>query len=389
LRRYLYPASLMTPAGKHPLREPWRAWISPETLAAQVANTAPYLAAISPAPAPDRLIALGSGPHGFLRILASWRNIHAPHLLPEEQLQDYFALCLACHHATVATFVPTDVDSKIRGLIWRESRDPGVLRPMLRLALEARNWSQSEISRREVRSVSGHNGEHWSVLAGALGRFIEIGDDASWPEALEAIEHEIRREQSVLDMLVSEPGAEIDLLMVAMSMAHNRGDLTQGISFWRKSAATEPIKQHLAEHGRFALAEKLYQETGLSAEGHRHYPLRPVKALRRSADTLLPLPPFLDDWGARVSGLDERVEVLEALVTGCRKIEGQQGYYRAIAGMQASDPRRFEHTAASMSNAPRKLLREPEMRKRLDVPRTSFESMMRKRARAALGRQAV
>lgn len=31
---------------------------------------------------------------------------------------DYFSLCLASHFATVATFVPTDVDSKIRGHCW-------------------------------------------------------------------------------------------------------------------------------------------------------------------------------------------------------------------------------------------------------------------------------
>jgi hypothetical protein len=37
-----------------------------------------------------------------------------------------------------------------------------------------------------------------------------------------------------------------------------------------------------------------------------------------------------------------------------------------------------------MPNAVQRLLRDAEMRKRIDVPRISFESMMRKRARAAL-----
>jgi hypothetical protein len=62
-----------------------------------------------------------------------------PKLNGEEQLQDYFAFCLASHHATVATFVPTDVDTKIRGILWRESRNPNVLRPVLRLALASRS----------------------------------------------------------------------------------------------------------------------------------------------------------------------------------------------------------------------------------------------------------
>ena len=39
-----------------------------------------------------------------LVIPAYWENILRTDLHPEEQLQDYFALCLACHHATVATF---------------------------------------------------------------------------------------------------------------------------------------------------------------------------------------------------------------------------------------------------------------------------------------------
>jgi len=41
-----------------------------------------------------------------------------------------------------------------------------------------------------------------------------------------------------------------------------------------------------------------------------------------------------------------------------------------------------------MPNAAQRLLRDTEMRKLIDVPRISFESMMRKRARAALARHA-
>lgn len=365
-------------------RDAWSGWIAPDNLTGLVWNTAPFIEALLPPVETGRPITLGDGPHGFLRILANWRNMLAPGHSREEQLQDYFALCLACHHATVATFVPTDVDSKIRGLIWREIRDPEALKPMLVLALQARSWSQHEISRRETRGVSGHNGEHWSVLAGALGRFLELGASAPADEALAAIEQEIDREQKVFDETAREPGAELDLLLVAMSIAHNRGDLTQGMSFWTKKTVTEPVRKHLSERGRFGLAVKVYQDTGMSAEGHRHYPLRPLKPLRQSADLLLPLPPFLDDWGARVGALRERADILEALVIGCRKVEGQQGYYRAIAGMESHDQKAFRAAAEIMGNAARKALRESEMRKKLEIPRASFEAMMRKRARTAL-----
>ena len=337
-----------------------------------------------PAPEPGRLIEMSGTPDGFLRVLASWNNIHRTDLPHAEQLQDYFALCLSCHHATVATFVPTDVDTKIRGLAWLETRDPDVLKLMLRFALNARGWTEEGISTRSVRGVSGHNGEHWSAIAGGLGRMLELGDMASAEEAQAAIEAEIGREQTIFDQTAAERDGELDLLRLAMTLAHNRGDLSQGMGFWKKTPATIPLMERLSKLGRFEIAVRMYQDTGLSAEGHRHYPLRPVKALRRSAATLLPLCPFLDDWGAVVAKLEEHHEVLAALVVGCQKLKGQQGYYRAIAGMHTASSGAFDRAAARMPNATQRLLRAAEMRKLIEVPRISFESMMRKRARASL-----
>lgn len=89
--------------------------------------------------------------------------------------------------------------------------------------------------------------------------------------------------------------------------------------------------------------------------------------------------------GKAVAQLEESHEVLAALVTGCQKVEGQQGYYRAIAGMVAVSSGPFDRAAARMPNSAQRLLRSAEMRKLIDVPRISFESMMRKRARTALG----
>lgn len=367
-------------------REAWSRWISPATLLSQVDNAAPYLKARFPEPETNRLVEMGATPQGFLRVLASWENIHRPSLNYVEQLQDYFALCLSCHHATVATFVPTDVDTKIRGMTWLATQDAEVLKPMLDFALEARSWTESGISTRSVRGVSGHNGEHWSAIAGGLGRLLELGDTHSADKALAAIEQEIDREEAVFHQTAIEHDAELDLLRLSMTLAHNRGDLTQGMGFWKKTARTLPVMTHLSTRGRFDNAVRIYQETGLSAEGHRHYPLRPVRELRRSPDTLLPLCPFLDDWGATVVRLDENDQVLAALASGCQKLKGQQGYYRAIAGMRAASPNGFDRAASRMPSASQRLLRDAEMRKLIDVPRVSFESMMRKRARAVLAK---
>ncbi|HUB83716.1 MAG TPA: hypothetical protein VMB03_33190 [Bryobacteraceae bacterium] len=367
----------------------WRQWISPETLIGQVHSTAPFLDDRLPARENGRLIELGGSPDGFLRVLSSWENILDAGLTTEEQLQDYFAICLACHHATVATFVPTDVDTKIRGVVWRETRDRDSLRAMLRFALESRAWTEEGISIRAVRGVSGHDGEQWSAIAAGLGYLLERGDTVSADEALAAIECEIDREQAVFEAVCAERGAELDILRLSMTLAHNRGDLTQGMGFWKRNAATAPVMEHLSTRGRFAPAVFIYQHTGLAAEGHRHYPLRAVKGLRRSAATLLPLCPFLDEWGGTVSRIEESPEVLEALVLGCHKIAGQQGYYRAISGMRAVSQGAFDRAAGHMPNAAQRLLRDAELRKLVDVPRVSFESMMRKRARAALEQSGI
>jgi len=156
------------------------------------------------------------------------------------------------------------------------------------------------------------------------------------------------------------------------------------MGFWKKTPLTTPLMAHFAVCGRFEVAVKVYQHTGLAADGHRHYPLRPIKALRRSPATLLPLSPFLDEWGGVVAQLEESHEVLAALVVGCQKVPGQQGYYRAIAGMLAASSGAFDRAAARMPNAAQRLLRGGEVRKLVEVPRISFESMMRKRARTAL-----
>ncbi len=64
------------------------------------------------------LTPLTVGANGWLNILLEPKLLS---LLPrcdaptEQQRVNYFALCLASHFATVASYVPTDVDSKIRG----------------------------------------------------------------------------------------------------------------------------------------------------------------------------------------------------------------------------------------------------------------------------------
>ncbi len=355
--------------------------IRTETLLELVRNTAPFLfqgeAPVDP-----------EGPLGFLHILRTAGS--------ELDLHGYFELCLASHHATVATFVPTDVDSKIRGLLWQEARDGQTLRRMFDTALRAMHWEIAGISKRAtslagVGPVSGHNGEQISVLAGGLGAFLRARDEEYAARAGNAIEAEMEREASEFRYAFGRPGCELDVLRISATLTHNAGDLDQGISFWPKA---EPYRSWRLKFGRlahensapfagtFQLAAEIYNRA-MAVEGHRNYPLRAVKALRRSPDLLLPLGPFLDDWGALVAThpaleISDRAGTVAALVTGCRKIPGQRGYYRALAGFSAAYVGPIDDVLRRMPASVRSDWKDPAMRKAVAVPRASFESMMRK-----------
>src|SRR4051812_6103397 len=75
----------------------------------QVRNTAPFI--FGEAVLNDR------EPH--LKGLREWAQ--RPSTLKNAEMShgDYFRLCLQVHHATVATFVPTDVDVHIRFKLWQ------------------------------------------------------------------------------------------------------------------------------------------------------------------------------------------------------------------------------------------------------------------------------
>jgi hypothetical protein len=370
----------------------WDHYISPAGLLDLIWNTAPFLQERLPAaPSMEQACA----PDGFLHILGALRA--EPELKDEGSLLRYFSLCLASHWSTVATYVPTDVDSKIRGLLWRETRDLTVLREMFRLGVAMHGWTLDGYSLRTIDCgvhgiVSGHDGEWLSVMAGALGRFLQLGDAEYVALAHAAIHAELIREARAFVDVCLTPGRELDTMRVAMSVIHNLGDLNQGISFWTgpaKASASALQFERLAQEnvagygGIFQFPGDLYKEL-LASEGHRHYPLRAVKPLRRAAELMLPLGPFLDEYGAglartRLLNAAEKAEVLEALVRGCKKVPGQSGYFRAIAGFRDASAGVFAESVSRLPGAVQKLLKEPEMQKKLAVPRRSFESTYGKR----------
>ncbi len=383
-------------------------FIGPRRLLGLVENSAPWLfardAGESGGVAVIRPSEAKPGPEQWRAILRAGAQLEpSPHPKPEERTE-YFALCVAAHFASAATYVPTDVDRKIRRALWQDAVGTDELPRMRALALGLALWDMRAVSARIVRvecegAVSGHDGERLSVLGGGLVASLEAGDPRGARELEEAIDAELAREARAFVRVLQTPGAEPDLLRLASILTHNAGDLMQGLA----AAADRPLGG--AAQARFgALARERFERYGgafgraaalyralLASEGHRNYPLRKPRALRRSPDLLLPIAPLLDAWGEQIAtaaGLDhaDRAEIVAALVEGCRKLPGQVGYARALAGFARAYPRGLEapelaqHHRASVKRA----LRDAGLRRALSVKRESFEASLAKRARAIL-----
>ena len=359
-------------------------FIGPRTLRAQVENTAPWL------------FAPGAPALPYVEILRGADGLEATMAPTPAQRTAYFALCLAAHFASAATWVPTDVDTKIRRALWQDALGTDELPRMRGLAHAVARWDPAPVSARVVRvgaagAVSGHDGERLAVLAGGLVAARAARDTAGAGELADAIDTELCREAGAFEAAEREPGAELELLRLAAVLTHNAGDLGQGLGAEAESRFAGLARNGPARYGgAFARAAALYREL-LAADGHRNYPLRKPRALRRAQALLLPIAPLLDDWGERVarsSELDgaERAEVVAALVEGCRKIPGQAGYFRALAGLERALPRGLADAelVQHLSVSVRRELRSAGLRKRIAVRRESFEASLKKRAREVL-----
>jgi hypothetical protein len=181
-------------------------------------------------------------------------------------------------------------------------------------------------------------------LIGGIGKLVQMNMLEEAEELAAAAEHEIQREADLWqqDLTPLERGK------LAMILAHNGGDIDQGLSGWKQHPQLDAWQARWGRlvkdtedddryHGAYRDAVNVYRR-GLSAEAHRHYPLRSITSLRRARDLCLPFPPFLDTWGNTIVQHqlltdDEKIEICEQLVEACDRVPGQQAYQRAIRGM--------------------------------------------------------
>lgn len=359
--------------------------IAPTLLAEQVRNTAAWIVDDASLP-PVRAV----------------RN--AAELTPrwQEDAQDpaYLELMLSAHFLTVATFVPTDVDSRIRHHHWATlpaERFEAALDAVDAIAaLDARVVSARVVELDEHTRLSGHQGEWLAVRAGALGRALSLGLEPHVARLRAAIDRELEHEARCFVALERDERRALDALRAATTLAHNVGDLSRVVEQWPKSEAHTPIAERYVRlgHGKTDAFEGAFARAGMvnkevmAHENHRFLALRAATALRRSPDLLLPVGPFFDDWGKTVAtsrDLEEsdRAETLECLLATHLRGPEQHGCLRAIAALHEHSPGGVDRLARELPARLRKLVTRGPVRDALGISRGVFEARMVKRARAA------
>lgn len=358
--------------------------ISPLLLTEQIANTAPWAADVAPEAA---------------RVVARAAEIDARRT-DDVFDPEYLRLLLSAHYLTVATFVPTDVDTRIRHHHW-QGLEGDRLEAACAVVDEVATWEPASVSERVVRvqderGISGHDGEWLGVRAGALGRALMLGADEVARGLLERIEAELDREARAFSIVLAEP-RPLDVLRAATVLAHNAGDLSRVAEGWPDRPELHATRARLVRLGHEA-AERYggafvragaINKAATAIENHRFLALRKPRVLRRSRAMLLPIGPFFDAWGVRVAtelaGDEEGLaSVVDALLQTHLHGPAQLGCLRALAGIHVTAHGGVDALAPALPARVRKLLRGGPIRDALRTPRAQFEARMVHRARSLI-----
>ncbi len=311
--------------------------IAPKLLLEQVKNTASWAFAIEPPLASAEILKRAP------EIDQRWKKGEDP--------EGYFVCLLAAHFTTVGTFVPTDVDQRIRQHAWSELSGKRLASAVDRVEEVAR-WDVRPVSERYVvidgEVLAGHQGEWLSVMAGALGRALALSDSVIVARASDFIEAELAREARLVKW-ARKKSSDQELLSLVTTVAHNLGDLSRVVDTWRPADAASELGlryQRLGHEGgarfdgSFVFAGELNKRL-MAQENHRFLPLRVPRALRRERAFLLPFGPYFYEWGRLIGSTPllsdpERAEILLALARVHERRPEERGCLRAIAGIDSA-----------------------------------------------------
>jgi hypothetical protein len=354
-----------------------KAGIAPNLVVAQVKNTAAWL--WEDIRASDATAALDA-------IDAAERDRVKP-----DGSDAYLRLLLAAHHATVATFVPTDVDARIRHHAWMNMQSEEEIARAADVVDEVAGWHVGAVSARVVWSdhgpLSGHDGEWLGVRAGALGRALTLRAARTAARLVTAIDAELAREARIFDEAISTGAPAERVLSAATVIAHNLGDLSRVVEQWPGGADVSATRDRYvrlghvdAPHtrGSFVLAGTLNKAI-TALENHRFLPLRKPRGLRRSRALLLPIGPWLFGWGETIAESKElddrdRAEVVTALLELHASSPDQQGCLRALAGIHRATRGGLERYVPDLPARLRKDALRGRVREAIDVAEERFRA---------------
>lgn len=296
----------------------------------------------------------------------------------------YYELCLCAHWATAGSFVPTDVDNGIRWKHWQDVQ-PGLVEEQAKLVLESLAWDYAPVTAKitgaGARRLSTHEGTWFSVAVGAYAACRAAGSRLS-AGILDAMTGEAARE----DRAYAASAGPLETLKASALIAHNFGDLDRVADQW-ELPPEDPLRRAFYDAakpgsplfgGRLGRAGRLHR-SHMGADNHRHYPLRAAKGLRKSADLLLPVGPFFDDWGRRVGrhpalSPEEVAEAVRALTDGWDRLNAPAGYARALAGILEVFPGGRRALGKLLPAKDRRMLESGPLKAALDVPQERFEA---------------
>lgn len=309
---------------------------------------------------------------------------------------EYFLLCISAHYASVMTFVPTDVDNKIRMTLWNDMEKRSVIEKMIEAVLQIQKWDMSEVSKRtffddEYGKLAGHDGEYLTILGGALGCCLFN----EWKELAELVEkkidEELNRENLIFKKYLHKNGREIDLLKVCAILTHNTGDLLRAIGMWNinlnliihyKKKYMGMMKKN--DNGfRFFEAGLIYNEF-LTHDNGRHLALRAPKIFRVANDFLLPIGPFFEEWGEMLGKNpivkeNDIIEIINALLDAAERTPLQKGYSRALAGLNRTLPKGLKEFEKKIQKQGLKTLKSLKIEEESKISPESFYQRLGKK----------
>jgi hypothetical protein len=360
--------------------------VAPNVLWSQVQSTAPWLTGLP-------------GAETACAWLADHEAAAASQATAEPDA--YTRMLLAAHWATVATFVPTDVDARIRHHVWQSVTSVDALERLCGLVDEVARWPATVVSERAVDlglgPMSGHDGEWLGVRAGALLRADELGADGHVARLSAAIDEELERERQTLERAWRTGDARSALSAITI-VAHNLGDLSRVVSLWPRRPSLAAARERLTRLGHpdgatrvpsFVAAGEINKRL-MATENHRFLALRKPRALRRSRELLLPIGPWFDAWGARIATCDEldardRGDIMGALLHLHARAPRQAGCLRGLAGLHQATAGGLSSIAEFAPARLRKEIGRGAVRDAIDLPRERFEEPFSRRFEAVAG----